>query len=74
MLRKKYRTDFFFPRINFWIGVGSVANIGGNYFESNYAQTYEEADSKAIENDWGMIGQDICHTINENPINSINAV
>ena len=58
MLRKKYRTGFLFNATNSLVGMGSVLNIAGNYFSFNGSRTGEEADRKAIENDWGVNGQD----------------
>ncbi len=66
MSKKKYRTDFLFPKSNFWIGMGSIMNVRGSYFEFNYFRTDEEADSKAIEADWGVIGQDLEFVIANN--------
>ena len=52
-----------FPRTNFVIGMGSVLNIAGNYFHFNYSGSDEDADRKAIESDWGMIGNDVSDAI-----------
>lgn len=65
MSKKKYRTDQLFPRTNFLIGAGSIFNIPGKYYQFNYSETEEDADSKAIENDWGVIGQDIRKAIQD---------
>lgn len=59
MSKKFYRTDHLFPRTNTIIGAGSIFNIAGNYFSFNYSDSSDEADSKAIESDWGTIGQDL---------------
>lgn len=56
---RKYRTDFLFTRPNFLVGVGSVLNIAGNYFDFKYSSSDKEADTKAILSDWGVIGEDI---------------
>lgn len=56
---KKYRTNFLYTTLSFFVGVGSIFNIAGNYFPLNYSKNSIDADSKAIESDWGMIGQDI---------------
>ncbi|MBP7796082.1 MAG: hypothetical protein KA059_04825 [Elusimicrobiales bacterium] len=63
MERRKFRTDFLFPNIGFTEGIGSVLNIGGNYFEFNTSESDLEADTKALENDWGMVGNDIAESI-----------
>lgn len=57
--RKKYKTGYLFPRPSIIQGVGSIINIAGNHFHFNYSKTEEDADSNAIENDWGMVGNDI---------------
>jgi hypothetical protein len=57
--KRIYRTDFLFSRPSFLIGAGSVLNIAGNYFSFNYSKSDIAADHKAIESDWGTIGQDI---------------
>jgi hypothetical protein len=56
---KKYKTNILFNRPGFIDGVASIFNISGNYFEFNYSEAGEEADRKAIESDWGVIGNDI---------------
>jgi hypothetical protein len=71
MSRKKYRTDFLYPTNGFLIGVGNVLNLAGNYYSFNYSSTDEEADSKAIESDWGMIGQDIHKVYDTTPCNKM---
>lgn len=40
-------------------GVGSIMNIAGNHYHFHYSSTSAEADFKAIENDWGVVGNDI---------------
>lgn len=53
-------TDYLFPKSDFITGVGSAINIPGNYYEFNTSPTPEEADNTAIQNDWLMVGGDIC--------------
>lgn len=66
-----YKTSFLFPRTSFLIGIGSIINIAGNYFDFNYYESDDEADFRAIENDWGVIGQDIAHTIQSTPVDKL---
>lgn len=61
---KRYKSNLIFPRTSMLIGLGSILNISGNYFEFNYSNSEKEADMKAIENDWGVIGNDILEAIN----------
>lgn len=49
------------------VGFGSIFNISGNYFLFNYSKTDSQADAAAIENDWGVIGQDIKSAIKKYP-------
>jgi len=65
MERKKYyRTDFLFANVGLLIGIGSIFNVAGGYFEFNYS---DSPDEKAIESDWGVIGNDIEKTVEQNP-------
>ncbi len=54
-----YYSDFLFVKHSFIILYGSVLNIAGNYFSFNHAASGAEADTKAIQSDWGVIGNDI---------------
>ena len=56
---KKYKTGFLYGKRNAIIGAGSIFNIAGNYFEYNYSKNGREADNKAIESDWMIIGNDL---------------
>ena len=55
----KYRTNILFVRPNFLMGIGSTLNVGGNYYVFKSLGSGEEIDKMAIENDWGVIGNDI---------------
>ena len=50
------KTDFLVASSSFWMGVGSVLNLGGHLHDYN---TSDHPDAIAIANDWCMIGQDI---------------
>lgn len=52
------KTDFLLPRNNFLIGLGSILNIAGSYFEYNTSSSESEADSKALASDWLNVGND----------------
>ena len=62
---RRYRTDFLFVTPTFLMGVGSVLNIAGNFFLYGNSKSGKEADFRAIESDWGMIGQDLREAANE---------
>lgn len=56
--RAKYRTYFLLPRNSFLVGLGSVLNVAGAYFDYNYSKSEKEADFKAMASDWQNIGDD----------------
>ncbi|SIS83138.1 hypothetical protein SAMN05421789_10824 [Kaistella chaponensis] len=53
------RTDFLLPKKGFIVGLGSIFNIYGDYFEYNTSDTPEEADRKALSSDWNIVGADL---------------
>lgn len=55
----RYKTDYLLPRNNFWVGMGSILNLAGSYFEYNYSESDNEADIKALTSDWENVGEDI---------------
>jgi len=57
------RTDFLFVNRSFLTGFSSVLNIAGNNKKFNSSKSSEEADLKAIRNDWEMVGEDIRKSI-----------
>jgi hypothetical protein len=61
--KKRYVTDFLSSTPSFLSGAGTVINLAGNYYEFNVSNSGFEADRKAIENDFRMVGQDICDVI-----------
>jgi hypothetical protein len=56
--KTKYRTDFSLPKNNFFVGIGSVLNIAGAYFDYNYSKSEKESDFKAMHSDWQNVGND----------------
>jgi len=62
---RRYKTNTLFHRTSLTDGFGSIINVAGNYYVFNYSRLGEEADQKAIENDWGVIGNDILKAVSE---------
>lgn len=58
-MNSNYTTDFLTSSNSFITGMGSVLNIGGNYFDYNSSESSEEADKKALCMDWRMVGKDM---------------
>lgn len=48
---------------NFIIGMGSIFNIAGKYFDFNYSESDIEADNLAIKRDWEVIGEELSNSI-----------
>jgi hypothetical protein len=67
MSKKKYRTDFLTPHSGLFVAMGAILNLRGKYFSYNYSNSANEADCKAIENDWGMVGNDLHNAIKNTP-------
>lgn len=61
----KYNSKYLFPRTSLLVGAGSVLNIFGNYFSFKSYNSDSEADYKAIESDWKVIGFDIENSTND---------
>ncbi len=53
------RTDFLTSASTFVIGMGSVMNLGGNYFPFNRSDNPEEADQAALAGDWALVANDM---------------
>ncbi len=53
------RTDSLLQKINFWTGFSSVLSVFGNQNKFNISDSGQEADYKALNSDWEIIGQDI---------------
>jgi hypothetical protein len=63
MLKRKLHTGFLFATPSFLMGAGTVMNLAGSYYKFNDSENDAEADFKAIENDFAIIGSDISHSI-----------
>ena len=59
------QTDFLVPSSSFVVGMGSVMNIGGGYFEYNNSSSANKADARAIRSDWYNVGKDFCKACEE---------
>ena len=59
----KYITNYLLPKNNLLVGMGSVFNVAGNYFDYNYSKTGKQSDFTAIMSDWKNIGDDIRKSI-----------
>lgn len=54
---------FLFPTSSFILGVGSIMNIAGGYYDYNSSETPIDADFKALKSDWLVVGKDIKSSI-----------
>ena len=55
----RYKTSHLLPKNNFLVGMGSILNLAGSYFEYNYSKSGNLADFRAIMSDWENVGEDI---------------
>ncbi len=59
------QTDFLVSKPSFWAGMARVLDLGCTLPSYNLSKSPEEADRRAITNDWANVGQDILHAIRE---------
>jgi hypothetical protein len=54
-------TDFLFAQPSFLVGVARVLDLGGTLSAHSYneSRSPSEADARAIESDWAVVGQDM---------------
>jgi hypothetical protein len=52
-------SDFLFAKPSFVEGLARIIDIGGTLQVYNQSSTPEEADAKALSNDWKAVGNDI---------------
>jgi hypothetical protein len=58
-----FQSSRLYPKSRFITGMGSVFNVAGNYFDYNYSKSGIEADNKAIQKDWDVVGKSFRQTI-----------
>ncbi|MBX7158282.1 MAG: hypothetical protein K1X66_07850 [Verrucomicrobiae bacterium] len=58
----QFRTDFLYSTPNVVTSVGSLFGIAGNYYSFNSSSTPEEADMRALKEDWGVVSQDLLNS------------
>jgi len=56
---ERVKTTYLLPKKSFLIGMGSIFNLRGKYYDYSTSESGIKADRKALENDWKMIGQDM---------------
>ena len=59
-----YPSSGLYSPSNFFDGIGSAFNIGGNYYVFKSSKSSVEADLKAIRRDWEVVGEDLRNAIN----------
>ena len=62
---KQRKSDFLTARSFFITGYGSAICIGGYNNQYNRSRTANEADMKAINNDWGIVGDNLKSAISK---------
>lgn len=59
------KSDFLFALPSFWGGIARTLDIGSTLNVYNESKSAEEADSRAIESDWHVTGEDIRRAMDE---------
>jgi hypothetical protein len=44
---------------SFWEGIARLIDVGGMLNEYNYSKSEWEADYRALQSDWGLVGEDL---------------
>lgn len=52
-------SDLLFARPSFLEGVARLVDVGGSLNTYNISRTGQEADARALQNDWRAIGHDV---------------
>ena len=60
----QYSTTNLLPNMNFTTWMWSAFNLAWNYYKFNTSDSTEEADNKALLNDFGMVWFDIYTSAN----------
>ena len=58
-MNRTVQTDYITATSGFLVGMGSVLNLRGNYFDFNTSDAPEEADNLARNVDGWMVAQDL---------------
>lgn len=56
---------YLFARPSFWEGFARTLDIGGHFDSYNESTTSRQADDRALQQDWSIIGIDIQKAIGE---------
>lgn len=64
-IQEEKRTSFLLKKRSFLSGLGSVIDVFGEVNMFNSSKSAEEADQKAIRNDWDMVGSDFKKIMDE---------
>lgn len=60
----QFNTDFLFSTPSYLEGAASAFNLAGGFYDYNRSETENDADCKAITNDFNIIGSDLRDAIN----------
>jgi hypothetical protein len=55
----QFNTDFLFTTPSYLTGAATAFNLAGNFYEFNESETGNDADCKAIGNDFNIVGNDL---------------
>jgi hypothetical protein len=64
-MEDKYHTDFLFAQPSFVSGAARTLDMFATFNKYNISGTPEEADMRALESDWAIVGQDFSKAFQE---------
>ena len=62
-MKNLYTANRLFAEPSFWEGVARVLDLGATLQEYNTSETEQQADAKAIRDDWRAVGYDLRSSI-----------
>ncbi|MFA4971710.1 MAG: hypothetical protein WC683_03805 [bacterium] len=56
-------SDFLFSTPDFWSGFARSLDLGGTFDSYNVSKSEKEADTRALENDWMIVGKNMTNAM-----------
>ena len=58
-----YKSNFLFAKPSLFSGAARTLDVFATFDEYNSSSSPEEADTRALESDWGVVGQDLTKAV-----------
>jgi hypothetical protein len=66
-MAKRSKTHRLYVIPSFFLGIGSILNLFGSYYDYYAADSVDQANAEAIKSDWEMVGQDMTFAVGRTP-------